>query len=512
MLARRVRVVGVLLGASLLLAACSSAVGVRTISGPGWVSGPPATRPPYSGPGRASPNIVFVLTDDLTWNLLKYMPHVLAMQDNGLTFSHYFVSDSLCCPSRASIFTGQFPHNTGVWGNLPPTGGFGAYVAHGDQLRSFATILRAQGYLTGFFGKFMNAYNPNQTTLGQVPYVPPGWSAWNVAGKGGYEGYNYRLAVGRQAVTYGSKPIDYLTSVMSTKTSKFIADSAQANWPFFAEISTFAPHSPSVPSPQDVNKFTNLPLPQSPSFGKPVQNAVPWETEIPPLNNNARARLTKNFRLRVQSVQAVDRAIGRLQAELHSLGEAANTYFVFSSDNGLHLGDHNFRQGKQTAFDTDVNVPLIITGPGIAHGTTNPKLVQNVDLAPTFERLAGGTPPPTVDGHSLDGLLHGIPQSDWRTAVLIEHHGPITSRADPDFQGKKSGGPPPYAAIRTSRYLYVRYQDGNHEFFDLTSDPYQLNNVYAQLSPHLKSLLSQRLARMTSCHGPASCWAAQHPR
>ena len=73
--------------------------------------------------GSARANIVFVLTDDLSMDLIPYMPHVLAMERDGLTFTNYFVSDSLCCPSRASIFTGDFPHDTHVWGNFGATAG-----------------------------------------------------------------------------------------------------------------------------------------------------------------------------------------------------------------------------------------------------------------------------------------------------------------------------------------------------------------------------------------------------
>src|SRR5438067_2484569 len=84
------------------------------------------------------PNIVFVLTDDLSMDLLRFMPHVQAMERHGLTFRNYFVSDSLCCPSRSSIFTGEFPHDTHVFTNFGQDGGFQAFYAHGDQRRTFA--------------------------------------------------------------------------------------------------------------------------------------------------------------------------------------------------------------------------------------------------------------------------------------------------------------------------------------------------------------------------------------
>jgi arylsulfatase A-like enzyme len=475
------------------------------------VKGPPTTLPVSSGSGASRPNIVFVLTDDLTWNLLRYMPHVLAMEQNGLTFPRYFVTDSLCCPSRTSIFTGQFPHDTGVFTNSGKDGGFNAFISHGDQSKTFAAVLRSRGYQTGLFGKFLNLYDPSTATAGQQPYIPPGWSAWDVADAGGYREYNYHLAVGRQVGAYGSSPSDYLTSVLSTKASQFIAASSEAHRPFFAEVSTFAPHSPFVPAPPDVKKFRQLPLPETPAFGRPVRNPPTWLANVPPLTSSDRAKLTRDFRLRVRDVQSVDRMVAHLETELRSLGEARNTYFVFSSDNGLHLGEHNLREGKQTAFDTDTNVPLIVTGPGVPHGTATSALVQNIDLAPTFETIAGATPPSTVDGHALNKLLHAAAPRSWRTAVLIEHHGPVTYQTDPDYQGPASGHPPTYEAMRTDQYLYVEYQDGDHEFYNLATDPYELDNRYAQLSPVNKAILHATLTRMRTCHGSLACWDAQHP-
>ena len=104
------------------------------------------------------PNIVFILTDDLSTNLIRFMPHVRAMERDGLTFRNYFVSDSLCCPSRASIFTGDFPHDTGVLANAGPQGGIGAFDRHGDERLSFVMALHQAGYLTAMVGKYLNRY------------------------------------------------------------------------------------------------------------------------------------------------------------------------------------------------------------------------------------------------------------------------------------------------------------------------------------------------------------------
>ncbi len=508
----RLAVGGVLLMA--LVAACSSAVTVSSapepIPGPGWVSGHPPTKRAGAVSATSPPNIVFVLTDDLTWNLVKYMPHVLAMQRAGVTFSKYFVTDSLCCPSRTSIFTGEFPHDDGVFTNSSVGGGFGAFMAHHDETKTFASVLHDRGYQTGLFGKFLNLYAPEDTSRGQRPYIPPGWSAWDVADVNGYQEYGYTLTAGRQLAHYGSRPSDYLTSVLSTKASRFISDSAAAQRPFMAEISTFAPHSPFVPAPADATKFPHLLAPQSPSFGRAVTNAPPWLRKVPPLTVRARGRINRVYRQRVRDVQSVDRMVGHLESELRNLGVAQNTYVVFSSDNGFHLGEHNLRKGKQTAFDTDIRVPLIVTGPAVPANRTISQLAENIDLAPTFETIAGSHPPANIDGHPLNPQLHGHTVADWRAAVLIEHHGPDLSPSDPDYPAAYSGNPPSYEAIRTAKYLYVEYRNGQREFYDLATDPYELDDSYATMSPRVRTMLHDTLVRMEACHGSASCWAAQH--
>jgi N-acetylglucosamine-6-sulfatase len=140
------------------------------------------TGPRHVARAPARPNIVFVLTDDLSMDLLRYMPHVQGMERRGLTFTNYFVSDSLCCPSRASIFTGDFPHNTHIFRNIGRHGGFKAFQGHGDGRRSFALALSSAGYRTAMMGKYLNGYlqRANGPPTADRDYVPAGWSEWDV--------------------------------------------------------------------------------------------------------------------------------------------------------------------------------------------------------------------------------------------------------------------------------------------------------------------------------------------
>src|SRR5258707_12048480 len=161
-LTRRRRALRVVLAGAIALGAIAAfavGTGARQTSGAPTILEQPPPVPPVQGLRAASrPNIVFILTDDLSMNLLRFMPHVQAMQRGGLTFENYFVSDSLCCPSRSSIFTGEFPHDTHVFSNFGPGGGFRAFYSHGNQRHTFAQSLQHAGYVTGLMGKYLNGY------------------------------------------------------------------------------------------------------------------------------------------------------------------------------------------------------------------------------------------------------------------------------------------------------------------------------------------------------------------
>ena len=201
--------------------------------------------------------------------------------------------------------------------------------------------------------------------------------------------------------------------------------------------------------------------------------------------------------------------LGQVRAALQADGVANDTYVVFSSDNGLHTGEYRLTPGKLTAFDTDIHVPLVVTGPGVPAGTSNNAMTENVDLAETFAQM-GGTTMDASDGHSLLGLIHGDIPDDWRSAILVEHHGPKPDPDDPDEQDRSSGNPPSYEAMRTPGFLYVEYKSGEREFYDLRTDPYELDNLAGSLSAADLETLHARLARLEACHGATSCWAAGH--
>jgi N-acetylglucosamine-6-sulfatase len=430
------------------------------------------------------------------------MPHVLEMQRSGVTFSNYFVTDSLCCPSRSSIFTGQYPHDTGIFRNAGPDGGYLAFRARGHEQATFAKALWANGYRTAMMGKYLNGYLPAKHG------PPPGWTTWAVAGNG-YPGFHYSLNQDGKIVAYGDKPADYMTDVLTGLAARFIKQSANA--PFFIEIATFAPHAPYTPAPRDAEALPAVRAPRTPAFDAAPDAAAPnWLARHPALSAADVAHIDRDFRKRAQSVLAIDAMIGELQAAVAAIGAQDNTFFVFSSDNGYHMGEHRLMPGKMTAFDTDIHVPLIVTGPGVPPGVTREEIVENVDLCSTFTELGGAPPPAGVDGRSVVPLMRGQKISDWRSVALVEHRGPHNDPTDPDAPAVRGGNPTTYEALRARTSVYVEYADGEKEFHDLVADPYELRNSYALLPEREKSALAAALDALKRCRGAADCWVAAH--
>jgi arylsulfatase A-like enzyme len=446
-------------------------------------------------------------------NLLRFMPHVLAMQHAGLTFNDYFVADSLCCPSRASIFTGNLPHDTGIVDNFGPHGGFPEFYRRGEAKHTFAIALQRSGYLTAMMGKYLNGYmnSPDGTHTPKIPstYVPPGWSEWDAAGWG-YNEFGYTLNEDGKLRSYRHRASDYLTDVLAGRGTAFINRAARARKPFFLELATFAPHHPYVPAPRNAHDFPGLQAPRPANFDVLPAHAPRWLAGRPRLTPNEIGSINSVFRLRAQSVEAVDAMLGGIEQTLAKDGIARNTYVVFSSDNGLHTGEYRLMPGKMTAFDTDIHVPLVIVGPGVPAGATTDAMTSNIDLAGTFAAIGGAKM--GGDGHSLLSIFHGHAPGDWRNVVLIEHHGGSMSPLDPDYQVASSANPPTYQAMRTQSFLYVEYADGEREFYNLRTDPFELNNVIDRLSHGTRVQMHGELTALGHCHGERACWRAMHYR
>src|SRR4051812_26743539 len=172
------------------------------------IAAAPSPPPVQTTASATSPNIVFILTDDLSWNLVKrrFAPHVVALERRGETFDHYFVADSLCCPSRSTIFTGDYPHDTHVFSNGGATGGYPKFAGEGLTTRTFAVALQQRGYATSMLGKYLNGYGGPVMTPATAP-VPEGWSDWHVSNDTGYGEFDYLLNDNGRLDRYGGPAV-----------------------------------------------------------------------------------------------------------------------------------------------------------------------------------------------------------------------------------------------------------------------------------------------------------------
>jgi N-acetylglucosamine-6-sulfatase len=486
-----------------------------------------------------SPNVILILTDDLAVSdlnprALRHMPNLKSLLiDKGTTFDNAFVTNSLCCPSRATILRGQYTHNHEILSNEPPRGGFQKFRFLGHENSTMATWVKEQGYRTAFFGKYLNGYNET--------YIPPGWDEW-YAVTGNYLSHTFNE--NGHLVSYEPESY-YETDVMSDKASDYITRTAGADPPFFTAdrpflmwIGTKAPHQPASPAPRDDDSYPAISLPHPPSFDeKDVSDKPDWISDNPPLSLEQKRYMEELYRKRLQSMLAVDDMIGDLVGALHDSGELDNTYIVFTSDNGFHLGQHRLGAGKWTPYEEDIRIPLIVRGPGVPEGETLHHMVLNNDLAPTFADLAGAEPPSFVDGRSLVPVLTDdpTPLEDWRQRFVIESvaersgvpHPPFITEStvvplltgDPlpgnwrrtsaaSAQSSEEWGRPWLKALRTNNYLYVVYKTGEHELYDLRKDPHELNNMYATAPPEITHRLEAQLDALRQCSA-AECRAAE---
>ena len=184
-----------------------------------------------------------------------------------------------------------------------------------------------------------------------------------------------------------------------------------------------------------------------------------------------------------------------------------DTYVIYSSDNGFHLGEHRLPAGKDFVFEQDIRVPAVVRGPGVPAGHTVQAMVLNSDFAPTFAEIAGIAPPEFVDGRSFLPLLSD-PKQPWRESFLIERRQLENQYIE---MAERLGMPADqielsaqFDAIRTAAWTYVEYGTGERELYDLALDPDQLDNVVETADPALVAALAARLAELRTCVG-AEC-------
>ncbi len=414
--------------------------------------------------------MLLIVTDDQRWDTLWAMPVLQRfLVERGVTFSASFTTSSLCCPSRASLLTGAYPHTTGVYRQALPHGGSRSF----DETTTIATVLRGAGYRTGFFGKYLDSYQSDAL----AGYVPPGWDRWVSFVHAEY--FDYGLTIDGAIHRYGFGPADYSTDVLAAETEAFIRGSGG---PVLAVFAPAAPHAPATPSPGDEGGFADLPPWRPPSFNEPDASDKPEQVRaMVPLGPDRTNSLDALRKDQYRSLQAVDRAVGRLLDAFEDTGRLDDALVIYTTDTGLLWGEHRWVK-KEVPYDEAIRVPLVIRADAIARGGAriDPHLVANIDLAPTIAETAG-VALPGADGRSLLPLVDGSAER-WRHAILVEH-----------LRG--TNPIPTYCAVRTARYLFASYDTGEQELYDLAEDPFQLRNL-AATAPGLRARLGGVLDRL----------------
>ncbi|WP_329209443.1 sulfatase [Streptomyces sp. NBC_00683] len=409
-----------------------------------------------SAAAASRPNILLIVTDDqpkqTEWALPKTVDWLAG---RGVRFTNGHVTTPLCSPSRSSVLSGQYAHNHGVRNNAA------SYQL--DQSTTLQRYLKQAGYRTGLFGKFLNAWtlaeNPphfEDFALLQPAYVD---ARWNVNG-------NVQTING------------YTTSIIKNRTLDFLDKAATDSRPWFAYVTPYASHGPRTPEA----KYAGTAVPDW--NGRP---SVPEadRSDKPVFIQNATGTLAEGRRIRAEqlrSLRSVDDAVQAFRDKLTALGQLDNTLVIYIADNGFGWADHGWTK-KSVPYSPAHEVPFYLSWPagGLGAGTTDNRIVANIDIAPTVLDAAGVTP-----GHAQDG--RSLLTSYSRDHLLVEFW----------KQGTAAGGPPTWASYVAKNKQYTEYYDLTtdadggvsgtgqlkfREHYDLAGDPHQLKNSLHQATP-----------------------------
>ncbi|HXR60562.1 MAG TPA: sulfatase, partial [Solirubrobacterales bacterium] len=485
------------------------------------------------------PSFVVIQTDDETLDQLyavfnaggleiPAMPNTLAMiARRGITFNRYYVSYPLCCPSRVSLLTGRYAHNSNVRGNVQPNGGYTGFKSRAAYTHNLATWLQGGGYRTIHIGKFLNGY-------GDEPYdngtdVPPGWNAWHTVLKadthhyfygytlnnnGALEGpigdpgswdtreYGERDYFGCPTATIEEKPCLYETDVLSRIAYEELTATSPEQ-PFYLQLDYTAPHGDfrrpagPEPAPRHYTLFDGAPYPHSreEGFNEGSVNDKPrFIREAPYLSGTEIHAYRVYYQKALASLRAVDEGVKTVLDTLGGLHRLRNTYVIFTSDNGFFYGEHRLTGGKFLAYEPATHLPLLMRGPGIKPNTSTGQLAGNIDIAPTILELAGVQADKSVDGTSLVPFFRD-PSLRTRRPLLFESFvqtNDVEANPEPEpaptgpVYPRRGGGqatasivapPKDYEGIRLGPYKYIEWPNGEKELYDINKDPNELNNI-----------------------------------
>lgn len=439
-----------------LAALAAAALAAGTVAGPTEVAAANVTPtagtsgPAWGVPVQGRPNVVVILTDDQRDGAFRTMPNVNALlRARGTTYRSASVPTSLCCPSRATILTGLYAHDSRLFGNGDVGGrrygGWARFHQLGLENRTLGTAMHAAGYRTALIGKYLNFFGRDAGD----GYTPPGWDTFStfMSSHGSY--YSYRLSDGGQ---YGTEPQDYSTDVLAAKATEFIATTPPTQ-PLFLYFAPFGPHAPYKPAPRHLGTLDGkLEQYTAPTLHQPLRSMPLWMRERVHFTQ-AEVDLTRQRQL--EALMSVDDAVGSIVHAMEATGRVGDTLFLFMSDNGYFWGEHRII-GKDSPYKDSTAIPMVIRWDGhTAPGTSSRKLVLNVDVARTLTKAAGATM--RTDGLDILGPRH-------RGGFVLEAMNGYNNR-------------PAYCGWRTRHRMYVQWATGEQELFDYRSDPDEQHNL-----------------------------------
>lgn len=416
------------------------------------------------------PNFVHILTDDQTVDSVASMPFTqIVLGVDGTTFTNHHAVQPLCCPSRASFLTGQYPHNHGVLNNVPPFG----Y----DRLnfrRTIYTALDDAGYRTGWIGKILN--DPDSRGLDPEP----GFDEWLVPlGLSELDMRDYRMSDNGVAVDIADTfQNDYLWA----RARSFLTSPSPA--PFILTLSLTSPHWTRCEG-QRANSDARCPPEPSPLDRGTFDLATFPGGDDPAIDPVERPGIDAYWQRELESLQSVDRIVAAVVNELRETGELDHTYVILQSDNGMLHGEHDIFD-KNVPWDRSVRIPLLIRGPGFGPGDVRSDLTANVDVPATIMDAANVKPPLPLDGYSLLG-------EHRRRLLLLErlNGSARTSATQPWRQVKTASG-----------WTYWRELiSGRRHLYNLNEDPLQLRNRVRD-RPKLARRLEEKIDKFRRCKAP----------
>lgn len=471
------------------------------------------TAPAFAPLQEPAPNVVLMIVDDATVEDIEYMPAVQRLLvQSGTTFVRNYSPFPLCCPARATLLTGQYPHNHQVLDNVPPIGGASVF----DDSQTIATYL-TDDYDTALVGKYLNGF--------EGVGVPPGWDTWRAPIQHTvYDYLNQVVSLDGTAKTFSNT---YSTTHYTDMARTFIRN---ANRPYFAYVSWVAPHGGTPqetrddpPSPYVQKRYrdtyTGPPLPRDPAFNEAdMRDKRRSFRKQPFLTRKEITRLKEKLAQRRESLQSVDDGVSDIVREVANAGELDNTYFMFVSDNGQMQGQHRTEHGKAVAYEPAARVPLIIRGPGVAAGATYDNVTGLQDITPTILSMTNqwhDQPEAQIDGVSLLRLLDGSLVTDRAQVLEVTDTASLSDRqvengATPTRQEAQALSTISWqvrAIVTSDGWKYTVYPRTDEvEMYDLNADPFELQNIAGV--PKYKAQqarLDDLYLRYRNCDGER-CW------